>query len=328
MLREFRLSTDLGISARLIPEVFQYPENDSWSIQTDEKEQVADKLNNSARVWLLLRLLQLLSPTLRDAVRGYIWEEKRQPVGLVYFQRKGLTDAWYIALVGVLPGYRRQGIGYKLTQAALEFIRQREGKSAFLKVVAGNTPACALYENLGFRCFASEIRFEYAGKAPVPGCLIPSGYTESPLPLSDWKTRCEITRQITPDTVQEYTPSSESVFRRPWPARVAEAIIRKAEGVREEAIAITSNGHIAAIADYSVRLKPGGVNYINLRLDPAHPELAPYLVRRSIRAVLESSPGRRIEIPTPTWQEPLVQAITAAGCVPRWEHLYMGILLE
>jgi GNAT superfamily N-acetyltransferase len=328
MLREFRLSTDLGISARLIPGIFQYPENDSWSIQTDEKRQIADKLNNSARVWLLLRLLQLLSPTLRDAVRGYVWEEKKQPVGLAYFQRRGLTDAWYIALIGVLPGYRRQGIGCKLTQATLEFIRQREGRSAFLKVVAGNTPACALYEKLGFRCFAREIRFVHAGKVPVPAYPIPSGYIESPLPLSNWRTRYEIARQITPDTVQEYTPSRESVFCRPWPARMAGAIIRKAEGVQEKGIAIASNSQIVAIADYSVRLKTSGVNYINIRVNPAHPGLAPYLVHRSIRTVLELSPGRRIEIPIPTWQEALVQAITAAGCVPRWEHLNMGIQLE
>ncbi|MBN2258700.1 MAG: GNAT family N-acetyltransferase [Anaerolineaceae bacterium] len=328
MLRRFRLSTDLRISARLIPEVFQYPENDSWSIQTDEKKQITDKLNNSARAWWLLSLLQLLSPTLRDAVRGYIWEEKNQPVGLVYFQRKGLTDAWYIALIGVLPSYRRQGIGRKLTQTALDFIRQREGKSAFLKVVACNTPACALYESLGFRHFASEIRFEHAGKVSLPACPIPSGYTESPLPLSDWKTRYEFAQQITPDAVQKYTPCRKSVFRRPWPAHVAEAIIRKAEGVREEASIIESSGRVFAIADHSVRLKPGGVNYISLQVDPAHLELAPYMVHRSIRTVLELSPGRRIEIPTPTWQEGLVQTLTAVGCVPRWEHLNMGIQLE
>jgi ribosomal-protein-alanine N-acetyltransferase len=62
-----------------------------------------------------------------------------------------------IAEVGIIPQFRRRGIGTFLTFKALERLRERGFKQAFLGVDMQNVAAISLYEKLGFEKTPWEI---------------------------------------------------------------------------------------------------------------------------------------------------------------------------
>ncbi len=80
----------------------------------------------------------------------------------------GETVAWGLAVVerGVVglfdivtaPAARRQGVGRRLVQSLLTWGAEQGAHAAYLQVVAGNTPAIHLYEDLGFR---ESYRYHY-----------------------------------------------------------------------------------------------------------------------------------------------------------------------
>jgi ribosomal protein S18 acetylase RimI-like enzyme len=328
-VRELQLPAEIDVIVELALHAFQYPENETWSIQSDEKEGTLEMANNLRRLWPLIRLLQLVSPALRDILRGYVWEEDEGPVGLTNFQRRGATDTWHITTVAVLPSHRRRGIGRKLVQATLNYMRERSGKVVLLDVIAGNLPAYTLYERLGFEHFTGSVVFDYSRDEPPAELALPDGYVVSPLKFSDWRTRYELERRITPLNVQEYEPIEEARFRQPSSMQLLMKIVQKAQGVRQERMAIRtdSEGQTAAWGEYRARIRPGGLNGIRLQVDPAHAELAPYLLRRLIRTMHQVSPGRRTEFGIPPWQDALIKAAEAAGCTKRYEFHRMGLAL-
>ena len=177
-LRPFRLPADLPLMIDLIPKSFQYPENPEWSVQEDEVQSFLDVVNTARRLWPLFSVLFKLSPTLRDVLHGFIWEEDGKPVGIVNVSRDGSTEDWMIANVGVLPEFRRRGIARKLVVAAIDLAREHRAQHVLLDVIAGNTPAYDLYVALGFAHFASSINLLHdAPEAPAPDYPMPEGYT-------------------------------------------------------------------------------------------------------------------------------------------------------
>ena len=62
-----------------------------------------------------------------------------------------VLDEGYIGNVAVNPAHRRQGLGRALVQAMIDKARERELAFLTLEVRAGNTPARALYESMGFQ---------------------------------------------------------------------------------------------------------------------------------------------------------------------------------
>lgn len=67
-------------------------------------------------------------------------------LGFLYFWT--LSDEIQIIDMGVLPGFRRQGIAQKLLQ---HLILQAATKKIFLEVRVGNAAAIAVYESCGFQ---------------------------------------------------------------------------------------------------------------------------------------------------------------------------------
>jgi ribosomal protein S18 acetylase RimI-like enzyme len=90
-------------------------------------------------------------------------EPDSEPIGLVeasltelhpLFARRRLL---HIHAIYVEPGYRRQGIGRQLMQAAMRWGREQGCAQIALSVLAGN-PASKFYEALGFEVFELEMR--------------------------------------------------------------------------------------------------------------------------------------------------------------------------
>ncbi len=331
-IRAFEMPADLDVLIPLFESAFQYPENEEWSLRNDELESLADDLRLMRRLWPLLRAAGLFIPMLRDLMRGYLWEEDGKAVGLVNVSPKGQdTRTWIIGNVAVLPEYRQRGIARKLAAAAIELARQKKADTVMLEVIGGNLPAVKLYESLGFANYNGIVTMSYDPGAELPPeSILLQGYTTEEDQRGNWRPRYELVKRITPPEVQRYDPVSEKRFRSPLLLRSLVYLILKLSRTHTKSYLVRHNdsGAIVARARYRARKKEGGINEIDIRLDPAHSDLSEYLVNTLIRQTSEHSPGHRIEVILPRWQEPLIRAALASGFTQRTEGYEMGMELK
>lgn len=329
-MRLLRLPYDLTSLGGMFVEIFQYPENPEWSVQTDEKEYLVNEVQSVHRLWPLIRTMQLFSRSLRDIFHGYVWEEEGKIVGVTIVQRRGTTSIWVVDTVGVLPAFRRRGIARRTLQESLELIKRRGGTAAWLAVIDGNLPAKTLYERLGFKGYDGLI--EYSIKPTVSPTVLPlpEEYVVSRLGRNDWRTRYELEKQIAPESTRLYEPIEVGRFRRPWMVRWLAPIMRFVQRTKEEdfVIRLRSNAKIVACTGYNLSTRGKGINRIRIRLDPEHPELAPHLVGWLFDAVIRQSPDLRIELTVPRWMPAVAEAAEAAGFTRRVEYLKMGCVLR
>jgi len=328
-IRPLVLPRDLLPAADMLVRTFQYPDHPEWDIQSDEQQQIAESIRRMSRIWPVVRVLQLASPTLRDIARGFVWEENGMMVGLTIAQREGTTKMWHIAPVGVLPEFRRRGIARQLTAATLDMVRSRGGTRVTLGVIDGNVPAQALYRSLGFVDYAGGTRYSLTPTGTVERPTLPPGYEEFPLAEFDWRTRYELDKRIVPEEVQRFDPIVPGRYRTPWLMRVLAPVFRFAEGSRERDIVIRREvDHVViARAGWAVSKSGKGTNSIRVRLDPTHADLAPYLVRRTLSEVLAKSPALRVVLSAPTWMPAVAREAEGLGFLPVQVGRRMGMEL-
>lgn len=327
-MRNLQLPHDLVPMAEMTVETWQYPENPEWGLQPDEKESITDSMKSLKRIWPIIRLAQLLSPNLRDILRGYVWEEDGHIVGYTNANRQGGTDTWYISAVGVQPAYRRRGIAQKLVEATNEMIRTRGGVKVLLDMTDGNTPAYKLYEKLGFEHYSSSSMYTITPDEVPPEPSLPEGYVLEPLGYTDWQSRYGLERRITPEPFLKYEPVEQSRYHRPLLARLLRPIVMAAGGYRRDDLVIrTDKGQVVAWVWYDVRTRSGGVNGIEIKLDPAHDTLSTFLITDLLHKTITLSPGHRVEIIVQTWMEAVTKAVEDAGFKRRLGGLRMGLIL-
>jgi len=313
----------------MIVESFQYPENEAWSVQTDEAEQLVDGMRNVARIWPLIRLIQVFSPPMRDLLHGHLWEEDGQIVGVTIVQRRGSTDLWMVGTVGVLPAFRRRGLARTLLEASLELMRERGATKTILGVIDGNIPAYALYDDMGFEQYSGIVEFDGLFEEPVAAPELPDGYQREPLGPHDWEPRFELERRITPEALQRYEPVSEGRFKRPLGMRLLYPILQQAQGMKDSDFVIRTagEGRLVGRGGYTLPTRGKGVNNVRARLDPAHADLARYLVGTLLHEVTTRSPGHRVDLTVPQWMQSVVAAAEEQGLRRRVEYLMMGMEL-
>jgi ribosomal protein S18 acetylase RimI-like enzyme len=328
-MRPIKLPDDLLPLGELLVDTFQYPENEAWSVQSDEQEQLVEGMKNLSRMWPLIRLIQVLSPPLRDLLRGYVWEEDGQMVGTTIVQRRGSTDIWFVGTVGVSPAYRRRGIARRCVEAGIDLIRKQGGSKAILSVIDGNVPAYALYEDLGFEDYAGEIDYEAWLEEAPPAPSLPAGYVQVPLGTFDWQPRYELEQRIIPGSLLKYEPVEVGRFRHPAMTRLLYPLITAAQGIRDKDFVIRTagQGEVVARGGYTIPTRGKGVNHLRARLDAAHADLAHYLVGTLLHEVMTLSPGHRVEMTVPQWMEDVVAAAEAAGLERRVAQRWMGLVL-
>ncbi len=311
----------------LVMDGFQYPENPAWSVQEDEKEGMIDRLKGIKRIWPLMHLMQIFSPSLRDIMRGFIFEEEGKPVGLInYMSPPGRPAEWMIANVTVLPAYRRHGIARALVNATMAILRERKAKFALLQVIEENLPAFNLYKELGFIPYASETQYD-APEMTIALHSLPEGWSMTPLQDSSWRIRYELALRATPEKVKQFEPISERKFKMPFLLRMIGKLIEFMGGTKNARLVLhTPGGEVAGIAFYNVRTRPGGVNYTGFVLDPKYPEIAPIFFQHVLSKIQQISPARRIEITLNDWQIPLIQAAEEIACIKRVSAYRMGLM--
>jgi ribosomal protein S18 acetylase RimI-like enzyme len=328
-MRLMRLPADLELLGEMLTESFQYPENEAWNVQTDVKEQLISTARNLQRIWFLIRFILLLSPSLRDVIRGYVWEEDGRLVGITVFQRRGSTGVWVIGPVGVLPAYRRRGIARKLMVAGLDLMRERGGKTAVLDVIDGNVPARTLYENLRFEHYGDSVELYATPEKAIGEPSLPKGYTQSLLNRFDWRPHYDLEQSITPERSLKYEPVEIDRYRQPKMMRLLAPLIMYAQRISETGFAIhtSTEGRIVARGRCTITKRGKGTNRLEIRLDPDHIELAPYLVRYLLYMVTTKSPGNRVELSVPEWMKGIITAAEEAGFKHRMKYRRMGLSL-
>ena len=328
-LRPIEWPRDLKPLGEMICDTFQYPENPQWSVQTDEKEQISHMLKSFRRIWPLMRVAQILAPSLRDMFRGYVAIEDGKMVGVTIVQRHGTTNAWVVGTVGVLPEYRRRGIARVAMEKSLELMREHKAEKTWLGVINGNTPAQQLYESLGFGVY--DVTAEYSLSDPALPSLspLPPGFTVSRLPRSDWRTRLALEERIVPEQAREYEPVEKGRFRQPLVLRLLIRLLNLVQREKEEEFVVrrTSDGMLIARCHYSASTRGKGVNGISVRLDPAYPGLAEHLVGLMLHKVVSQSSKLRVEIHIPHWMPSAVEAVESLRFKKRAEYLKMGLVL-
>jgi GNAT superfamily N-acetyltransferase len=83
-----------------------------------------------------------------DLARSVVAYDRSEPVGMALLSRRG--GRGWVSGVGVLPGWRRRGIGRQMMGTVLERAQEAGIRQVALEVIAQNNPARALYAALGF----------------------------------------------------------------------------------------------------------------------------------------------------------------------------------
>ena len=144
MIRHINPRKDLFAIADLIELCFADTLDQSGRDYISQLRQVA---GGTASFWIGLSGNHIYTPR-----EGLVWEEEGMIVGnlsIFPFQTPQGIE-YLIANVAVHPDFRRRGIARLLTERALEYIRQRGGRRAWLNVREDNTPAYLLYCSLDF----------------------------------------------------------------------------------------------------------------------------------------------------------------------------------
>lgn len=102
--------------------------------------------NDFAQILVLPTTVALIALT--SANEGKTNDGQKIPAGFVVFTE--VLDESEILTLGVIPSYRKTGIGHSLVQAVLERSRENDIKCLFLEVREDNLAARQLYERHGF----------------------------------------------------------------------------------------------------------------------------------------------------------------------------------
>ena len=326
--RPIKLPQDFDLVERMVIDSFQYPENPDWNIQDDQLQSIQESIASYKKLWPLMNFLGLFSYQIRNALGGYIWEEDNTSAGLV-LNHSGNREEWEVGTLGVLPEFRRRGIARELLQHSIEEFKSRNGKRAFLQVIAGNVPAQTLYLQNGFVDFTGNHEIEHHGDA-VALPILPKGYTEIEMGRFEWKPRFEHAGAITPDEVKQFAPVKAKDFKISPLLKLVVPLMEKAQGTRRVNLLYHTNdtGEIAGRIGISLRTREGGVVSAFSRLTPGHEVLGDYLFQKILHLANTESPGRRISMDMPSWQDEAMKAAEKAGFTSRVEYREMALSLE
>ncbi len=328
-IRALDLPRDLAPLADLAIRTFQYPEHPEWGMQRDEQEEMLRTLRSFRRLWPLFRGLRILSPSLRDTYRGFVWEEEGEPIGVAVVQRRGTTAHWIIDTVGVAPEHRRKGIARALLTHSLEDLRRRAARRVTLGVIDRNLPAYSLYTGLGFETYGGSTKFECRPQDAPCVPPRPAGYAVEPIRLSDWRVRYEIDRRIVPQEQRAYDPVEVNHYRPPRLLASFLPLLRLVRRREERGISVRrlSDGQPVGFGRYSVPKCEGGVSSIRVLLDPACLELADYLVAYHLDRAIARGGGRRVDLFVPDWMTAIAESAERFGFTRRVHYHSLGLTL-
>ena len=148
------------------------------------------------------------------SISGVVWEEHGRIVGnlnlIPIFALR--QRAYLIANVAVHPDFQGQGIASAMTAAALENIKKRGARSAWLQVNAQNPNAIQLYKKFGFVERARRTTW-HSSQHGAPKIEMPENVSMAKRQAKDWPLQRTWLRQIYPGEVNWHLPVNLNLMR-------------------------------------------------------------------------------------------------------------------
>lgn len=95
-----------------------------------------------------------------DRARGvFVWEEDGAPVGYITTRLDPESRIGWIPNMAVLPQFQGRGIGRRLMEHALDFLRQSGMEAAKIETLAQNAIGSRFYPSAGFQEVARQIHY-------------------------------------------------------------------------------------------------------------------------------------------------------------------------
>lgn len=310
-LRPMDPTRDLVAIADLIEEAFAQ--------EIDERGRAAIReMRWMARLTPLVWWWSQADPAFQDTFNGFVWEEptpsgsETQIVGNVSLNRTpGSHQRRIICNVAVQKGYRGQGIGRRLTEAAVVEARASGAEGVVIQVYQDNPRALRLYTDLGFREAVGETDLQLATVEPVNPVAAP-GYRLRAWQPSHGKAVYELARLVTPSPQSWIRPLRASSFQPGWWTRFGQQVANLAKGQRVYRLVVLKEEHLVAMMTVTAALR-GGTHHLELLVHPEHrSQLACTLVSRALY-MLSAAPSRPVRITVPSDHSATLTALYDSG---------------
>lgn len=208
-LRRFEMRRDLKSLADLIDLTFGF--------ELDEaRSPIVAEMRRLAKAGPLLWLLDASYATLAPLLGGFVWMDGGKLVGNVTLSpESGQRGLVAITNMAVHPDFRRQGIGRRLMEAALDEAGHRGARAVVLEVRTDGAAAQLLYRELGFKCYhtVTELRLAAAHRPGPRSALL-----HPPLALrqrrpGDRQKLYHFYQAVTPAALQDVRPVLSRDYR-------------------------------------------------------------------------------------------------------------------
>jgi ribosomal protein S18 acetylase RimI-like enzyme len=290
------------------------------------EEAFANDLDHSGQNALKeLRWLSRLKPILwwmvysnpdhTDFLSGFVWEEDRKIVGNITVNRSGTgAQRWLISNLAVSEKYRQRGIARGLMYAALELVKEYNGRIVSLQVRQDNEPARRLYETLNFKAISGTVHLRAdvvprAKQLPIPLAV---KLRDRQLDMADAKAAYDLACAATPLMVQKEWPIRQRYFRLNSSEHINNVFRKLWGGGASEHWVVEDGQRFVAVT----HVQPGGWGK-NHKIDlTVHPDwrgiLEQPLLNRAL-IYLYQWPQRAIEARHPTYHPEAITAYKTLG---------------
>jgi ribosomal protein S18 acetylase RimI-like enzyme len=310
-MRALDPSRDLGSVADLIAAAF--------AEELDERGRAAlRELRWMARLSPLVWWWSQTDPTFQDAFNGFVWEDAspsgrgRQVVGNVSLNRApGSRQRYIICNVVVDEAYRGQGIGRRLTEAAVAEAKVLGAEGVVLQVHRDNDPALRLYIDLGFREVAGEIDLQL-DVAPSVALLDAPGYSLRAWQPSDGRAILRLAKNSTPLVLQWLRPVRAADYQPDWLSRLGRNLADLLAGRRTFRLCVLQGDGLAGLMTVTAAFRSGS-HRLDMLVHPDHAgRVEAALVSRALH-LLASAPPRPVGITVHKEQDAALKVLRDYG---------------
>lgn len=267
-LRPLDPTRDLAAIADLIEEAFTH--------EIDERGRAAIReMRWMARLAPLIWWWSQADPAFQDTFNGFVWEEPTQSdsgtqiVGNVSLNRTpGSYQHRIVCNVVVQEGYRGQGIGRRLTEAAVAEARASGAEGVVLQVHRDNPRALQLYTDLGFWQAAGETDLQIAAVEPVNPAAA-RGYCLQAWQPTQGQNVYELARLVTPSPLQWIRPVRADSYQLGWWTRLGQQVAHAVKRQRVYRLVALKEERLVAMMTVTAALQQGA-HHLEILVHPEH----------------------------------------------------------